>query len=113
MPQQVSGQRSCRLLAIAALALACVLLAAPAGAGAAPLPSASAYVTNGSVFAVALDGAGRSYIGGFFTQVGPRIGHGLKLTSSGDQPAIESLMTRLERRNAERIRQYQQQHHLQ
>jgi hypothetical protein len=64
-------------------------LAAPATAAAlSSVPSSSAYVTNGGVTAVATDGSGRVYLAGGFTQVGPRIGHGLSLTPSDDQPAV-------------------------
>jgi hypothetical protein len=51
----------------------------------APQPSATAYVTNGNVSAVAIDGAGRTYIGGTFSKVGPRTGHAIRLTASADQ----------------------------
>jgi trimeric autotransporter adhesin len=69
------------------VAVAVCVLAAPAGVGAAPLPFSAAPVANGPVTAVALDGAGRTYLGGQFSQVGPRIGHGMKLTTADDQPA--------------------------
>src|SRR3954462_4524555 len=72
------------LIGGAPLAVAvCGLVVSPAIA--APVPNAGAYVTNGSLHAVAVDGAGRIYLGGSFTQVGPRTGHGLKLTATSDQ----------------------------
>ena len=74
-----------------ALAFALTLvfgLAAPAARGG-PRALGLGRVTNGSVLAVASDGSGRTYLGGDFTQVGPRTGHGLKLTSASDQPAGE------------------------
>jgi hypothetical protein len=46
-----------------------------------------AYVTNGQVNAVGFDTSGRTYLGGTFTQVGPRTGHGVKLSQSSDSPA--------------------------
>jgi trimeric autotransporter adhesin len=51
------------------------------------IPSSSTYVTNGLVTSVVVDGSGRVYLAGGFSQVGPRIGHGLSLTTSDDQPA--------------------------
>ncbi|MEA2462013.1 MAG: trimeric autotransporter adhesin, partial [Actinomycetota bacterium] len=51
------------------------------------VPIAGGYVTNGQVNAVAFDSAGRAYLGGTFTSIGPRTGHGVKLTSTSDQPA--------------------------
>src|SRR4051794_21282269 len=56
-------------------------------ASAAPLPMSGPYVTDGNVTAVALDGSGRTYLGGEFSQVGPRTGHGIKLTSASGAPA--------------------------
>jgi beta-propeller uncharacterized protein DUF5122/centrosomal CEP192-like protein/HYDIN/CFA65/VesB family protein len=50
-------------------------------------PLDEAYVTNGQVNAVAFDGSGRTYLGGTFTQIGPRTGHGVKLSQSSDVPA--------------------------
>src|SRR4051794_832587 len=50
-------------------------------------PIAGGYVTNGQVNAVGFDSAGRAYLGGTFTTVGPRTGHGVKLSTTSDQPA--------------------------
>ena len=49
----------------------------------APLDS---YVFDGAVNAVAYDSAGRTYVGGAFSSIGPRTGRGVKLTDSNDQP---------------------------
>jgi hypothetical protein len=51
------------------------------------VPSSSTWVTNDPVESVAVDSHGRVYLGGDFSEVGPRIGHGLSLTTSDDQPA--------------------------
>jgi hypothetical protein len=79
------------LLAVESLVMIAALfvLSAP-DASAQPttdMPSASTYVTNGDVQAIAVDRSGRVYLGGSFSEVGPRIGHGVSLTSSNDQPA--------------------------
>jgi hypothetical protein len=74
------------LLAAAALACATVALWAPAAEAVTP-PLSTGYVTDGPLNAVAVDGSGRTYLGGQFTQVGPRTGRGIKLTTTGDQPA--------------------------
>ncbi|HEV2813291.1 MAG TPA: choice-of-anchor D domain-containing protein [Solirubrobacteraceae bacterium] len=50
-------------------------------------PLDEGHVTNGQVNAVAFDAAGRTYLGGTFTHVGPRTGHGVKLSESSDEPA--------------------------
>jgi hypothetical protein len=50
-------------------------------------PLDEGHVTNGQVNAVAFDSAGRTYLGGTFTHVGPRTGHGVKLSESSDDPA--------------------------
>ncbi|HEX8206465.1 MAG TPA: choice-of-anchor D domain-containing protein, partial [Solirubrobacteraceae bacterium] len=50
-------------------------------------PLDEGHVTNGQVNAVAFDSAGRTYLGGTFTHVGPRTGHGVKLSESSDVPA--------------------------
>ncbi|HEY6762668.1 MAG TPA: hypothetical protein VI318_24415 [Baekduia sp.] len=60
---------------------------APAAAVAAPGAATTGWVTNGPVHAMATDDAGRTYIGGSFTYVGPRLGSAIALTASGDQPA--------------------------
>jgi hypothetical protein len=73
-------------LLVCVLALGVCLLAAPAGAGAGPVPSGATLVTDGEVRALAVDGSGRTYLGGSFSQLGSRVGHGLKLTGSDDQP---------------------------
>jgi hypothetical protein len=78
------GRRVC---AVTVGLAAIILLATAPAAGAAASPFTSSYVTNGRVQAVALDPSGRIYLGGSFTQVGPRTGHGVQLTSSSDQPA--------------------------
>ncbi|HEX8083733.1 MAG TPA: choice-of-anchor D domain-containing protein [Solirubrobacteraceae bacterium] len=49
-------------------------------------PLDEAHVTNGQVNAVAFDASGRAYLGGTFTYVGPRTGHGAALTQSSDDP---------------------------
>jgi hypothetical protein len=69
-------RRRLALVAIAAgLAVAAVPLAFAGGApSATPLPTA--YVTDGTVSAIA-HADNRTYIGGKFTHVGPRVGHGL------------------------------------
>lgn len=51
------------------------------------IPSASTYVTNGAVDAVAVDSSGGVYLGGSFTEIGPRLGRGISLSTSDDQPA--------------------------
>src|SRR4051794_5957297 len=51
------------------------------------VPIAGGYVTNGQVNSVAFDSAGRAYLGGTFTSIGPRTGHGVKLSTTSDQPA--------------------------
>jgi hypothetical protein len=77
---------SLRRLTVRVCVAALGLLAVPA-ASAAPTPNPVAYVANGIVNALAIDGAGRTYLGGTFTQVGPRTGHGLELTATSDRPA--------------------------
>jgi hypothetical protein len=80
----VVGRRG--ILTITALAAAFatpVAIAQPVPA----FPSSTTYVTNGDVQAVAVDSLGRVYLGGSFTEVGPRIGHGLSVTDLSDQPA--------------------------
>src|SRR5258705_6483830 len=65
----------------AALVLAALgLTAAPASASDVSL--STAYVVNGSVNAVAI-GGGFTYLGGLFTQAGPRIGEGMQLRQTG------------------------------
>src|ERR1700683_5140200 len=82
------GMRSFRGVLVVAAVCGAGSVAWPTSGWALPsLPSASAYVTNGPVDAVAVDGSGRVYLAGVFTQVGPRIGHGLSLSASDDQPA--------------------------
>ena len=44
------------------------------------------FVTNGQVNAVDFDAAGRTYLGGTFTHIGPRTGHAVKLTATSDDP---------------------------
>src|SRR4051794_31981428 len=73
-----------RWFGLAAVVWLCVVVPA---ASAAPVPMSGRYVTDGSVLAVALDGSGRTYLGGEFSQVGPRTGHGIKLTSASGAPA--------------------------
>src|SRR5437868_6412545 len=62
------------------------LLATP-HAVADPLPLNN-LVVNGSVYALAQDSAGRTYLGGVFSKVGPRLGHAVKLSTTNDQPAL-------------------------
>ncbi|MDQ3739996.1 MAG: choice-of-anchor D domain-containing protein, partial [Actinomycetota bacterium] len=50
-------------------------------------PLDEAPVTNGQVNAVGFDSAGRTYLGGTFTSVGPRTGHGVELSETSDEPA--------------------------
>src|SRR4051812_46323769 len=67
------------------------MVTAPMGAGtahaASDVPLGSSRVTNGTVDAVAIDDAGRTYLGGSFTQIGLRTGRGVKLTATSDAPA--------------------------
>lgn len=68
---------------LGALALAAaVIAAAPASADLSSASDATAWVTDGSVLAVA-HGAGRTYIGGKFTHIGPRTGPGAPIGASG------------------------------
>jgi beta-propeller uncharacterized protein DUF5122/List-Bact-rpt repeat protein len=67
------------------LALAAVAVAPAAAQAASDEPLATGWATDGTVFATAVDGSGRTYLGGSFTHVyAPTIG-GLKLTTSSDQ----------------------------
>ena len=45
------------------------------------------YAFDGPVNALAYDSAGRTYVGGAFTDIGPRTGRGVKLSDASDQPA--------------------------
>jgi Domain of unknown function (DUF5122) beta-propeller len=70
-----------------ALLLGAVVAAVlPAVATATPLPSPTAWVTNGTVTTIVPDSSGRLYLGGAFTHTGPRIGHGLRITTESDLP---------------------------
>src|SRR3954454_15271536 len=68
-----------------------MMVTAPMGLGtahaASDVPLAGGWVANGEVDAVSFDDAGRTYLGGTFTQVGPRTGHGVKLTATSEVPA--------------------------
>jgi hypothetical protein len=66
------------LLAVATAATAFVFPGHPAEAVAADTPDTTLWVTNGDVHAVAV-GAGRTYLGGTFDQVGPNTGFGVPL----------------------------------
>src|SRR4051794_34166989 len=59
-------------------------LASPAHALSGPLTTA--YVADGAISALAVDGQGRAYAGGAFTRVGPRYGHGIVLSTSSSTP---------------------------
>ena len=72
-------QRSIRL-ATALLAALAVLVAIPVPAPAATLPT-DVWVTDGEVNAVAV-GSGRVFLGGSFSQVGPRTGGGVLIDDS-------------------------------
>ena len=77
----MSPIRGSVLLTLVALAVT----VAPASAVSGPLPSA--YVADDVVQAILGDGQGGAYIGGLFTHVGPRLGHGIALTTSSSAPA--------------------------
>lgn len=51
------------------------------------IPNKDMWVTNGRVFAIAVDG-NHTYIGGDFTLVGPNTGCGAKLTTTATMPAV-------------------------
>jgi len=79
-------RRCARFPRVAVLALALLATAATA-APASSVPVTTAYVTNGPVNAMVADDAGRTYIGGEFSMVGPRTGNAIALTTTDDQPA--------------------------
>ena len=64
-----------------------LLAAAPAPAPASSVPASSAFVANGSVNAITTDAEGRSYIGGTFTMVGPRLGNAIAVSTTSGDPA--------------------------
>ena len=72
------------------LALAISILVLPASpAGAVSGPLVSGYVADGPVFGFAVDGQGRAYLGGAFSHIGPRIGHGAVFSTSSSAPATD------------------------
>lgn len=79
-----------RLTALALIAAAIpTLFASSAAAQVAPEPGT--YATNGVVDALAR-GNGATYLGGNFTRVGPRVGHGIEVSTAdatpGDLPDV-------------------------
>jgi len=68
VPRRFARFHRVGLLALGLLAMA------PAAARASSVPATTAYVTNGPVNALVTDDAGRTYIGGEFSMVGPRTG---------------------------------------
>ncbi|MDA0180403.1 hypothetical protein OJ997_08875 [Solirubrobacter phytolaccae] len=62
---------------------------APAAQAAAPIAETES-ITDGSVTDIAVDAEGRRYLAGGFSMVGPRVGHGLALTTTDDQPDLRS-----------------------
>jgi Domain of unknown function (DUF5122) beta-propeller len=73
-----------RFTALLLWALAAAVL--PAVATAAPFPSPTAWVTNGTVTTIVPDSSGRLYVAGGFTHMGPRLGHGLRITTDSGVP---------------------------
>jgi hypothetical protein len=78
-----SGSRRAYLWLVAGVA-AMVSSVAPSSAHALSPTPAKTYVTNGRVYAVAPT-ANATYIGGSFTQVGPRTGPGVGIDSNASQ----------------------------
>src|SRR3954447_19700322 len=79
--------RASRTTIFVLLPMVTALMGAGTARAASDAPLASGWVTNGTVDAVTLDDAGRTYLGGDFTRIGPRTGHGVKLTATSDVPA--------------------------
>ncbi|MEA2411634.1 MAG: trimeric autotransporter adhesin, partial [Thermoleophilaceae bacterium] len=78
--------RGCAVLCLGVLA--CALGFAPGPAMASDVPLSPGYGVNGAVNAVAYDSSGRTYLGGNFTEVGPAIAGGAKLTTTSDAPDL-------------------------
>src|SRR5262245_24574899 len=70
------------------LTVLALLVLAPT-AQAATRPSPTEFIANANVSDVAVDTQGRKYLAGSFTMVGPRVGRGLQLTTTDDQPDFD------------------------
>jgi hypothetical protein len=79
--------RAFRATVLAVVMMVSALVGAGAAHAQSDAPLAGGWVTNGAMDAVAVDDAGRTYLGGSFSRVGPRTGRGVKLTSTNATPA--------------------------
>src|SRR4051794_5599379 len=79
--------RASRAAVLTVVMMASALMGAGSARAASDVPLAGGWVANGKVDAVAYDDAGRAYLGGGFSQIGPRTGSGVKLTSASATPA--------------------------
>jgi hypothetical protein len=73
---------------VVALVVATIIVFRTTPAAAAPTPSQDTPAVQGTVQAVVKDAAGRTYIGGNFTSIGPRIGKGARMTATDASPAL-------------------------